>query len=158
VNTWKDSWFEEDGLRVLYILPRAWTDQTLPITMNPAPRELVRVMVGRAEIIPPDQQERIRDAITRAADAESDAVASNEAKEEFRKLGRFAEPALSLALRQAPQPVNQKGWKLMYEAAEAEKVKAQAPRVQPIRAASVQMPVAPVQQAQVQLQVEARAW
>jgi hypothetical protein len=26
VNTWKDSWFTEEGDRVLYILPRAWTD------------------------------------------------------------------------------------------------------------------------------------
>jgi len=29
VNTWRDSWFEEDGLRVLYTLPREWTDRTL---------------------------------------------------------------------------------------------------------------------------------
>ncbi|MEO6183397.1 MAG: hypothetical protein ABIP71_09910, partial [Verrucomicrobiota bacterium] len=54
VKTWKDSWFQEEGLRVLYVLPRAWTDQTLPIDFTPAPRDLVRVMVGRAELITPD--------------------------------------------------------------------------------------------------------
>src|SRR5205823_11569620 len=53
VNTWKDSWFAEDGLRVLYVLPREWTDRTLPLTIAPAPRDLVRVMVGRAEVLTP---------------------------------------------------------------------------------------------------------
>ena len=53
VNTWKDSWFAEDGVRVLYVLPRAWTDRTLPLKLDPAPRELVRVMVGRAEVLAP---------------------------------------------------------------------------------------------------------
>src|SRR5262249_19136084 len=51
VNTWKDSWFAEDGLRVLYLLPRAWTDRTLPLTLQPIPSEVVRVMVGRAEVL-----------------------------------------------------------------------------------------------------------
>src|SRR6185295_8646373 len=30
VKTWRDSWMEEKGLRVLYVLPRAWTDRILP--------------------------------------------------------------------------------------------------------------------------------
>jgi hypothetical protein len=54
VNTWRDSWFEENGLRVLYTLPREWTDRTLPLTFDPKPRELVRVMVGRAEVFTPE--------------------------------------------------------------------------------------------------------
>lgn len=149
VNTWKDSWFEENGLRVLYILPRAWTDQTLPMTMNPAPRELVRVMVGRAEIIPPDQQQRIRDSITRAANAEWDSTAGVEAKDEFRKLGRFAEPALNLALQQAPQPISQAGWRLWREVADEERAKAaQLEKNKVNAAASVSTPA--------QVQVQAR--
>ena len=27
VNTWKDTWFTDDGVRVLYLLPRPWTDE-----------------------------------------------------------------------------------------------------------------------------------
>ena len=111
VNTWKDSWFDENGLRVLYILPRAWADRTLPAKFDPAPRDLVRVMVGRAEIIPPDQQDRLREAITRANDG--DAGSREELLTEFRKLDRFSEPALSLALRQAPQPMAQTAWNLL---------------------------------------------
>src|SRR5687768_4370340 len=50
VKTWEDSWFGEQGLRVLYVLPRAWTDRTLPLSIEPKPKEIVRVMVGRAEM------------------------------------------------------------------------------------------------------------
>ena len=114
VNTWKDSWFEENGLRVLYVLPRAWTDRTLPITLAPRPRELVRVMVGRAEVIPPDQQERLSNAIIRANDGDDAARAL--AIREFKNLGRFAEPAINLATRKAPQPLMQTAWNLLRDA------------------------------------------
>jgi hypothetical protein len=53
VKTWQDSWLQEPGLRVLYALPRAWTDRTLPLAITPAPKSVERVMVGRAEIITP---------------------------------------------------------------------------------------------------------
>src|SRR5262249_30066553 len=59
VKTWKDSWFEEEGIRVLYLLPRKWTDEILPLNIKPQPRELVRVMVGRAEVISPDLEKRV---------------------------------------------------------------------------------------------------
>jgi type II secretory pathway component HofQ len=154
VKTWKDSWFEENGLRVLYILPRAWTDQTLPMTMNPAPRELVRVMVGRAEIIPPDQQQRIRESITRAVEAPGDATARFDAKEEFRRLGRFAEPALGLALQQAPHPVNEAGWRLWREVADEERAKAARLETNKVNAAATARTPA---QVQVQALSEARA-
>jgi hypothetical protein len=53
LETWRDSWFEE-GLRVFYILPRAATDAVLPVEIAPRPTELVRVLVGRAEVITPE--------------------------------------------------------------------------------------------------------
>ena len=37
VNTWQDQWFAEEGTRVLYLLPRAWTDRTLPLQVSPRP-------------------------------------------------------------------------------------------------------------------------
>jgi hypothetical protein len=93
VNTWRDSWFEENGLRVLYTLPHAWTDRTLPLTLDPKPRELVRVMVGRAEVFTPATEKKLSDAFAMAqkGDAEARTVVMSECK----KLGRFAEPALS---------------------------------------------------------------
>src|SRR5207245_10217803 len=82
VNTWRDSWFEEDGLRVLYTLPREWTDRTLPLTLDPKPRELVRVMVGRAEVFTPATEKKLSDALASAqkGDTEARAVVMSECK------------------------------------------------------------------------------
>jgi hypothetical protein len=95
VKTWSDLWFGEDGVRVLYLLPRAWTDQILPITVTPAPRELVRVMVGRAEIIPPATQRALTRLQTKAG--AKDPVAEFELKRFERALGRFYPAAYQLA-------------------------------------------------------------
>jgi hypothetical protein len=58
IQTWADSWFDEDGTRVLYLVPRAFTDSVLPLTLKPAPAQLARVFVGRAELIPVDLERR----------------------------------------------------------------------------------------------------
>ena len=52
LDTWRDTW-SEDGLRVLYIVPRRLTDEVLPLSISPAPSETARVLVGRAEVEPP---------------------------------------------------------------------------------------------------------
>jgi len=95
VNTWKDSWFEEDGIRVLYLLSRKWTDETLPISINPQPKELVRVMVGRAEVISPDLENKLADAMTKIGDGDFDAKV--QMKQELHRAGRFAEPLFARA-------------------------------------------------------------
>ena len=95
VDTWKDSWFTEEGERVLYILPRAWTDEILPLTLSPTPEKLVRVMVGRAEILAPSRISRLRQTL-RQADA-GDKTARALADAELKALDRFAGPAMQLA-------------------------------------------------------------
>ena len=54
VKTWESAWLGTDGTRVLYLLPLAWTDRTLPLKLTPAADVLVRVMVGRhdAYVVP----------------------------------------------------------------------------------------------------------
>lgn len=52
--TWKESYFEREGLRVFWIVPRAITDRVLPLKLEPAPTSLERVLVGRSELIAPD--------------------------------------------------------------------------------------------------------
>lgn len=96
VATWKDSWFEE-GLRVLYILPRQKTDEVLPLTISPKPTELVRVLVGRAEVITPELEADVLAAVAKLGAeefAERDA-----AQKTLAKHGRFARPILETALR-----------------------------------------------------------
>jgi hypothetical protein len=114
VQTWRDSWFEEQGLRVLYLLPRSWTDQVLPLSIVPTPRELVRVMVGRAEVITPRVEDEVRKQIVEFN--RSDSEAKPEAVEHFRDLGlgRFAEPAIRLSLGSSPsRELSDAGWELL---------------------------------------------
>jgi hypothetical protein len=96
VNTWRDSWFTEDGVRVIYLLPRPWTDEILPLTLTPKPAELTRVMVGRAEVIMPEVETNLFQLMNAAYTGDTNAQA--EAVSELKHLGRFSDPALNLAL------------------------------------------------------------
>lgn len=58
IQTWADSWFDEDGTRVLYLVPRPFTDRILPLRLNPAPAKLERVFVGRAELLTRDIEQK----------------------------------------------------------------------------------------------------
>jgi hypothetical protein len=114
VHTWEDSWFGEEGLRVLYILPRSWTDRVLPLTIDPAPHEIVRVMVGRAEVITPGIEWQLLKQIVRFS--ESDPVTRPKIVTETRNLGlgRFAEPAVRRVLGKTPNPeFSRHAWNLL---------------------------------------------
>jgi hypothetical protein len=92
VKTWRESWFAEEGTRILYLMPRAWTDRVLPLGITPAPVETVRVMVGRAEVMTVEREQELVDLIRRSGRGEANGRA--QAIAEVRKLGRFAEPVL----------------------------------------------------------------
>ena len=62
VETWKDSWFEE-GSRLIYIVPRSFIDNVLPLRIAPAPEQIVRVFVGRLEIVTPATAMAVRTAM-----------------------------------------------------------------------------------------------
>lgn len=51
LETWRHSYFEKEGLRVFWIVPRKFTDEILPISFKPAPKKLERVLVGRSEVL-----------------------------------------------------------------------------------------------------------
>jgi len=96
VNTWRDSWFTEDGVRVLYLLPRPWTDEILPLTLTPRPSELTRVMVGRAEVVTTQTETKLFQLMSTAQTGDTNAQA--QAVSELKHLGRFAGPAMQLAM------------------------------------------------------------
>jgi hypothetical protein len=50
VDTWTLSYFGQPGPRILYVLPRAWTDELLPLTVEPKPDLVERTLVGRIEV------------------------------------------------------------------------------------------------------------
>jgi hypothetical protein len=87
IETWRDSWFEE-GTRLFYLVPRASVDAILPLDIEPRPAEVVRVFVGRLEIITPETLTEVEQAV-RLNDLST-----------LRRHGRFLEPiALSLQAR-----------------------------------------------------------
>ena len=92
VNTWKSSWFGEEGTRLLYLLPQSFTDKELPLSITPKPNESLRVMVGRLETLTPEMEDRITQLLGQLGAA--DCGAREEAMRQLRLMGRFAEPAL----------------------------------------------------------------
>jgi hypothetical protein len=60
-ETWRDSWFEE-GSRLLYIVPREFVDSVLPLSIHPSPAQIVRVFVGRMELVTPATQRAVEQA------------------------------------------------------------------------------------------------
>jgi len=62
VETWRDSWFEE-GSRLFYFVPLETIDAILPISITPAPSSLVRVFVGRMELVTAATRSEVADAL-----------------------------------------------------------------------------------------------
>ncbi|MGE3309717.1 MAG: hypothetical protein AB7O66_07085 [Limisphaerales bacterium] len=92
IQTWNESWFGEGGVRVLYLLPEAWTDRVLPLELSPAPKSVVRVMVGRAELFTRAQESQVAEWIADYTSGNTTwAVASLRSLD----LGRFLEPAVT---------------------------------------------------------------
>lgn len=118
IKTWDDSWFSEQGVRVLYLLPRPWADRVLPLSLNPAPREVARVMVGRAEILTPGLEKALTFEVERyrTGDDAAKAVAVNSARS--LGLGRFAEPAVRRLCLADPKnrDFSNAAWQLLYGA------------------------------------------
>lgn len=64
LNTWEAAYFQAHGLRLFFMVPRAWTDHVLPLQAS-VPAEVVRSMIGRLELVTPAQRaclKRISDA------------------------------------------------------------------------------------------------
>jgi len=114
VKTWNDSWFGEEGLRVLYTLPRTWTDRILPLTISPNPGGLARVMVGRAEIITPTMEWELMKQLVQYSQSSSDAKEQAVAGARAIGLGRFTEAAIRrLATKIPSREFSQTAWNFL---------------------------------------------
>jgi hypothetical protein len=102
VNTWDKSYFRTDGLRVLYILPRERIDEVIPIHIDPAPQSLVRIMVGRVEVLTPAQERKIASYV--ASLGSESFQARDAATSGLARLGRLTEPALRRVLATTTDP------------------------------------------------------
>jgi hypothetical protein len=89
VRTWNDSWFEE-GSRLIYIVPPQFVDKILPLSINPAPAQTVRVFVGRLELVTPATEKEVETAFRSGDDTT------------LRKYGRFLDPILAEMMKEKP--------------------------------------------------------
>jgi hypothetical protein len=91
VETWQGSWFEE-GSRLLYIVPSAFVDGVLPLSIDLAPAQTARVFVGRLEIITPATQTAVEKALL------------TDDNGTLKIYGRFLEPILESIVQKDSNP------------------------------------------------------
>jgi hypothetical protein len=87
LETWQQSYFASPGTRLFFLLPQAWTDANLPLTLSTS-ADKVRVMLGRIELVSATQQatlEKIYDL------PDSDL---SSARQTYTSLGRFRDALL----------------------------------------------------------------
>ena len=85
---------DEEGARLIYIVPRSFVDNILPLTIEPQPAKVHRVFVGRLELLTNATQ----NAIETAAAARDKATLA--------KYGRFLAPMIETILRERPDAVD----------------------------------------------------
>lgn len=95
VETWRDSWFEE-GSRLFYIVPAKFVNDVVPLSIHPAPAQVVRVFVGRLELVTPATQRAVEKAF---------ATHDNST---LRKYDRFLEPILQTMILGETSPAKSK--------------------------------------------------
>lgn len=98
VKTWRSAWFGEEGTRVLYLLPEAFTEELLPLKVEPKPAKQLRVLVGRHDVLTPERERQIDTLVAelKRPTLEQDAK-QRAAWQELGKLGRYHEAAQTQA-------------------------------------------------------------
>lgn len=59
LDTWEVSYFKRPGLRLFFAVPRPWTEEYLPLAVSES-ADITRVMIGRIEIVMPEQRATLR--------------------------------------------------------------------------------------------------
>lgn len=113
VKTWQQSWFTEQGTRVLYTVPASTTDELLPLHITPSPTETLRVLIGRMEVMSPESEQAMIQAVARSANERARHAATQadqpqkskfEIPKEVKAFGRMTEPALVRVSRITKDP------------------------------------------------------
>jgi hypothetical protein len=91
LETWRDSWSGE-GSRLFYIVPRRFVDTVLPLSIRPAPTRLIRVFVGRMELVTPATENAVETALL-SGDHQT-----------LEKYGRFVDPIVDTMVTRHADP------------------------------------------------------
>ena len=104
VKTWNAAWFTEEGTRLLYLVPRARTDELLPLTVEPKPTEIVRVLVGRHDFLTPEQESNAEFQMAKIQRAQAELTA---AEKDLARIGRSRARRPAAWPRNASQPTRE---------------------------------------------------
>jgi len=89
LETWKLSYFKSNGQRLFFLVPRDWTDSVLPLKISQK-CDLTRVMMGRIELITPQQRAAAKQLVDQQHPIKSGELRSKLAN----SLGRFRDAIL----------------------------------------------------------------
>ncbi len=103
-RTWQQGYFQDEGLRVLYVLPKALIDRELPLKIRHVraakddrpPIEIVRTFVGRTELLSPERENELETVVRDFAVGDEKTRAG--AEHTLERWGRFAIPYLHRVL------------------------------------------------------------
>ncbi|HEX3148363.1 MAG TPA: hypothetical protein VHR66_09790 [Gemmataceae bacterium] len=95
VKTWRSDWFGDEGTRVLYLVAESVTDEFLPIKIDPKPDQMLRVLVGRHDVLTPEREKDIDALVKRVNGPSNDDAKAADAV--LHKLGRYRWPAQTAA-------------------------------------------------------------
>jgi hypothetical protein len=87
VKTWSSDWFGDEGTRVLYVVAEPLTNGLLPIRIDPKPDQIVRVLVGRHDLLTPEREQEV-DVLVKQLNGQSNQV-SEAADRLLNKMGRY---------------------------------------------------------------------
>ena len=120
LDTWQISYFNSPGLRLFFLVPEKWTNETLPLRVRGAASEraevnpvTTRVMVGRIEIVTPEQRgllAKLSDAFVTASlddrgqTPETRQAAIERLNQTYLQLGRFRNALVLDELKRRPGP------------------------------------------------------
>jgi hypothetical protein len=101
VATWDDLWFTEPGTRILAILPQAFADRMVPLTIIPKPTKIDRVFVARVEILTRETEEKLTSLLRGPAIENSDEaeIGEDASKLSDLQLGRYAAGGMERAVQ-----------------------------------------------------------
>ena len=109
VETWRKTWFREEGDRVLTLVPRATIDQMLTLKITPEPAKIERVFVARVEMISPEREQ----AVVRILNSTSKCDRTQVAELEGLGFGRFVNGAVEIATQVQTSNMRQKYFDLI---------------------------------------------
>jgi hypothetical protein len=105
LNTWEVSYFKNPGLRFFYLCPDIVTNFLLPLGIS-VPCNVTRVMIGRIEIVTPEQRTLLKQiAAGPAPDLTTrESVQKSEIYADYLKLGRFRNALILDEQKRRPTP------------------------------------------------------